>query len=293
MASLSSGNQPVLAETNGQSASTPEPKNPCIVGTKRKAEHETEENKENARPESASKSRKLDVTGKQKIDHTSQARDDEEATKDPKAITEGDTKERREHTPGRDGPIKEEWHLASPDIKPFKGPPGKKVRKTAHEKNEEYKQFIRENEGHMFHELYVCFDKGPNGSPTYDKSGFQLDYYKVADWMKPTPYNKSKVVKGMERTVARMKTESEQMAEIFFEKGEAPTDTMKLSSGNGYWKDRVSKDLNVPWHKITVEHFKEWEKKGFKKARRGEYENPTEEERKRMLRLMNGASLRK
>lgn len=111
--------------------------------------------------------------------------------------------------------------------------------------------------------------------------------------MKPTPYNKSKVVKGMERTVARMKTESEQMAEIFFEKGEAPTDTMKLSSGNGYWKDRVSKDLNVPWHKITVEHFKEWEKKGFKKARRGEYENPTEEERKRMLRLMNGASLRK
>lgn len=90
-----------------------------------------------------------------------------------------------------------------------------------------------------------------------------------------------------------MKTESEQMAEIFFEKGEAPTDSFKLSLGKDYWKDRVSKDLNVPWHKITVEHFKEWEKKGFRKARRGEYENPTEEERKRMLRLMNGASLRK
>ena len=51
--------------------------------------------------------------------------------------------------------------------------------------------------------------------------------------------------------------------------------------------------MNVPWHKIEVEHFKEWEQKGFKRASRGEYENFSEEERKRMLRLMSGASLRK
>jgi hypothetical protein len=57
--------------------------------------------------------------------------------------------------------------------------------------------------------------------------------------------------------------------------------------------NRVSKDLNVPWHKIEVEHFQEWEKRGFKKARKGEYGNPSVEERKRMLRLMSGASLRK
>lgn len=131
---------------------TPDYKQSCVIGSKRKAEDEAEQNKENARPESASKSRKLEVSGKEKIDNTSQARDDEEATRDPKIITEGDTEETREHTPGRDGPIKEERRSASPDIKPFKGPPGKKVRKTAHEKNEEYKQFIRENEGHMFHE---------------------------------------------------------------------------------------------------------------------------------------------
>jgi hypothetical protein len=57
--------------------------------------------------------------------------------------------------------------------------------------------------------------------------------------------------------------------------------------------NRVSKDLNVPWHKIEIEHFHKWEKRGFKKARKGEYENPSVEERKRMLRLMSGASLRK
>jgi hypothetical protein len=37
-----------------------------------------------------------------------------------------------ERTPGRVGPIKEERFDVSPDIKPFKGPPGKKVRKTAY-----------------------------------------------------------------------------------------------------------------------------------------------------------------
>jgi len=57
-----------------------------------------------------------------------------------------------ERTPGRVGPIKEEKFDVKPDIKPFKGPPGKKVRKTAWEKEEEYKQFALENEDHVFHE---------------------------------------------------------------------------------------------------------------------------------------------
>lgn len=57
-----------------------------------------------------------------------------------------------ERTPGRDGPIKSERSCADPDIKPFKGPPGKKVRKTRREKEDEYTQFAFENEGHTFHE---------------------------------------------------------------------------------------------------------------------------------------------
>lgn len=85
------------------------------------------------------------------------------------------------------------------------------------------------------------------------------------------------------------------MAIIFFEQGEAPAECLEsgMSGGREYWKDRVSKDLGLPWHKVGVEEFREWEKRGFKKARRGEYEEFWEAERRRMMRLMSGASLRK
>ncbi|KAM0543653.1 hypothetical protein ACHAO7_009275 [Fusarium culmorum] len=38
---------------------------------------------------------------------------------------------------------------------------------------------------YTFYDLHKCHQKGPNGSPTYDSAGFQLDYKKVKDWMKP------------------------------------------------------------------------------------------------------------
>lgn len=142
-----------------------------------------------------------------------------------------------------------------------------------------------------FCRLYVCFDKGPNGSPTYDKAGFELDYNKVANWMRPKPYNKNSMVRGMEKTIEKRIREEKRMAEIFFEKGEAPIDSSYRFAD--YWKDRVSKDLNVPWHKIGVEHFEQWEKSGFKKARKGEYENFSEPEKERMRRLHEGCTLRK
>lgn len=78
--------------------------------------------------------------------------------------------------------------------------------------------------------------------------------------------------------------DEKQMASILFEEDAAP-------SGRNYanaWKDRVSKDLCVPWHKIGVQHFLEWEKRGFLKAKKGEYENFTEEERARLSRLLDG-----
>lgn len=223
--------------------------------------------------------------------------------------------EELERTPGRLGPIKPKDFSVTPDIKPFKGPKGKKVRKTAHEKNEEYTQFIRENESHCFHQyvslqpasfgdrslmntnsknyrLYVCFDKGPNGSPTYDKSGFELDYDKVAEWMRPKPYNKGAMVRSMDRAVDKSCRDGRSMAEIFFEKGAVPSEA-EYSGAKNHWKDRVSKDLNIPFHKIGVEEFEEWEKKGFKKARKGEYENFSKAEEERITRLISSASLRK
>ena len=62
-----------------------------------------------------------------------------------------------EKTPGRVGPIKPTLFSAEPDIKPFKGPRGKKVRKTWQEKEDEYAQFARENEDHCFHEFVIPF----------------------------------------------------------------------------------------------------------------------------------------
>lgn len=38
---------------------------------------------------------------------------------------------------------------------------------------------------YSFYDLHRCHRKGPDGSPTYDSAGFQLDYEKVAKWMKP------------------------------------------------------------------------------------------------------------
>jgi hypothetical protein len=100
------------------------------------------------------------------------------------------------------------------------------------------------------------------------------------------------MIRGMDHAVNKSQDDAKKMAAIFFEEGEAP-ENPERGDGKDYWKDRVSKDLNVPWHKIEVEHFKEWEKKGFKKARKGEYDTHSDAERKRMTRLHSGCNLRK
>jgi hypothetical protein len=255
-----SGGKPTLAERN---------KVPIIGEKKRKADaaglekKEEEQYKENAPPLTPPKSK-------------------------PEIL------EYNPNTPGRLGPIKKDDFSLRPNIESFKGPKGAKVRKTWQEKRDEYAQFARDNEGHCLHELYVCYDKGPDGSPTYDKSGFQLDYDKVKEWMKPRPYNKKKMMRSMDRALAKAQTEEEKMKAIFFEKGEAPEEHTHPFVTSA-WKDRVSRDLQIPWHKVGVEEFEMWEKKGFKKARRGEYrfEDFTQEEKDRLSRLSSGCLLRK
>jgi hypothetical protein len=108
--------------------------------------------------------------------------------------------------------------------------------------------------------------------------------------MRPKPYNKSAMINGMNKAADKRVQEEIKKAEIFFKKGEAPNWPYEHAD---HWRDRASKDLNVPWHKIEVEHFEQWEKKGFPKARKGEYETFTKEENERMMRMMEGASLRK
>ncbi|KAH6683964.1 hypothetical protein B0J14DRAFT_571775 [Halenospora varia] len=200
----------------------------------------------------------------------------------------------RPSTPGRVGPVLPTTFDQDYKIAPFKGPKGHKVRKTPEEKEEEYKQHVLADPTHCFHELHICFEKGPKGSPTCDKSGFELDFRKVASWMKPSVYNKAAMVRGMEEALSSDEEEEYKLRDIFFELGAQPEgDYYEWSRNADFWKDRVSKDLQIPWHHIGVKEFQMWEKKGFQKAKKGEYQNPTQEERERMDILQDGCTLRK
>ncbi|CAM1508857.1 Fc.00g025960.m01.CDS01 [Cosmosporella sp. VM-42] len=146
---------------------------------------------------------------------------------------------------------------------------------------------------YTFHDLHVCHKKGRNGSPTYDDAGFQLDWKKVDDWMKPRAYSKRRAVNGMNRALQEAERESTAMNKIFFKDGKGPEGMLGGEMDN-YIKDHVSKDLGKPWHQIDKESLSEWEQKGFAKVDANTWwREPNAEERKRMLKMMGGASLRK
>jgi hypothetical protein len=95
--------------------------------------------------------------------------------------------------------------------------------------------------------LYKCHDKGREGSPTYDGAGFELDWEKVNNWMDVQRYNKSRMVRDMEKAVDQAKSEEQKMFELFF------TTVWNDDRGSGtivkdYVTDKVSKDLSIPWH---------------------------------------------
>ncbi|OBW64789.1 MAG: Adenine nucleotide alpha hydrolases-like protein [Aureobasidium pullulans] len=144
-----------------------------------------------------------------------------------------------------------------------------------------------------FHDLHKCLDKGPNGSPTADNAGFQLDYEKVQDWDRPQPYNKRAMIRGMDRAVDKARSEEDQIFDVFFVDGERPDDNASHIAKD-YVKDLISKDLNVPWHQINPDHAKQWEKQGFKKVVfKDWWKEPTQEERRRFSNMLKGAALRK
>jgi hypothetical protein len=198
-------------------------------------------------------------------------------------------------TPGRikrprfeNSELSEDWkrkfYIPEPDK-----PPG---RLNAVQKDILYEKKALLDPSDMFHHLYVCHKKGPNGSPTYDSAGFELDWHKVDRWMKPQPYNKNAMVKGMERAVDKAVKDNRKMYEIFFEDGKPPSVHDHIY-GN-YMKDHVSKDLGIPFHQITPAYFQEWEQKGFTKAKaKLWWHEPNDVEKQRMLKMQIGCSLRK
>lgn len=131
-----------------------------------------------------------------------------------------------------------------------------------------------------------CLNKGPNGSPTYDSLGYELDYHAIAAASRrPRARSGKKYMEMLERG----QNEDDRKAELMgMNRNEVSAFSMMA------WDDRVSRDLGIPYHKVQMEHFEEWYEKGFR-AQPGEFnsKNITPEEDKRILKLAVGSAFRK
>jgi hypothetical protein len=120
-----------------------------------------------------------------------------------------------------------------------------------------------------------------------------MNYDKVAHWMAPTYKRKGYMwdyFGGLEEQTRIRR----RMAAIFFEtKKAAPKHREVLLQNVYYWQDRVSKDLEIPLHKVRPKKFEIWGERGFPKAKKEEYQDPAQEEKERMEKLRHGANLRK
>lgn len=161
------------------------------------------------------------------------------------------------------------------------------------QEDELYREKARKDPAHGFHHLYVCYDRGPNGPPTYDTAGFRLDYNKVVDWFKPVRYNKKRMINGMDRALARGQSLDEHIIQAFFEDFEAAKEKMRGHPIHmSLVKDTISKDLGIPLHKIDHEEINLWEQKGFTKHKVEDWVSYSDEDKKRDLKMMQGSKLR-
>lgn len=177
-------------------------------------------------------------------------------------------------------------------------PPKPKRKPRGAEADEFFKQTTLLDPSAIFHDSYVCEKRGPHGPPTYDTAGFQLDYEKIIEHLKPQYYSKSRAVGGMQRALARGEREAREIAEAFFV--EHKTDRPNGNGSAGYTaivdyvRDHISKDLGIPWHQVGVPQAREWRRRGFPPKNFSEWWwEPTKEERRRMLKMMQGSRFRK
>ncbi|KAF5588845.1 adenine nucleotide alpha hydrolases [Fusarium pseudocircinatum] len=123
-----------------------------------------------------------------------------------------------------------------------------------------------------FYDLHRCHRKGPDGSPTYDSAGFQLDYEKVA----------------------KVEEETKKIYDCFFIDGRGPEGEDGSIQVMDQIKDQVFKDLGVPWHQIDPKQLKKWKDQGFAKVDAAKWwHRPNQVERDRFMKMLEGASLRK
>ncbi|OCL06374.1 hypothetical protein AOQ84DRAFT_321525 [Glonium stellatum] len=131
-----------------------------------------------------------------------------------------------------------------------------------------------------------CFRKGPNGSPTYDRLGYELDYHAIAA-SRRRPRKRSG--KKYDEMLERSQNEEKRKAMIM---GMDQKDVSALSLMA--WNDRISRDLGIPYHKVEMKHFEEWYAKGLR-AQPGEFraKNISPEEQERINNLALGSAFRK
>lgn len=131
-----------------------------------------------------------------------------------------------------------------------------------------------------------CLNKGPNGSPTYDSLGYELDYHAIAaSTRRPRARSGKKYMEMLERE----RNEGDRKTELMgMNRNEVSAFSMMA------WDDRVSRDLGIPYHKVKMEHYEEWYEKGFR-AQPGEFnaKNITPEEKERINKLAVGSAFRK
>ncbi|KAF2665947.1 hypothetical protein BT63DRAFT_427736 [Microthyrium microscopicum] len=165
---------------------------------------------------------------------------------------------------------------------------------------------------HHNYDLYACHRKGRDGSPSYDNAGYQLDWEKVDGWMKSDKKVSEMRFDNGKKTIAeqdrmnreerwaysqnRLDTDNREMEYIFFSRGlpNAP-----VSDYEFYMRDRVSKDLGVPYHQVTIKTFQRWERRLERKMidkpdwKRWWRRDPSDEDKAREHRMRMNAHLRK
>ena len=128
--------------------------------------------------------------------------------------------------------------------------------------------------------------RGPYGPPVYDEMGFELDYEKCRGGrIMPS---KQTILNRQDRMMERLEREDKAKACIMGWKVEQVTGCY-----HGALEDQISRDLHIPFHKVTVDSFEEWKKKGFNADPKDfDRENLSKEEIERLNHLTGGSALR-
>jgi hypothetical protein len=131
--------------------------------------------------------------------------------------------------------------------------------------------------------------RGPHGRPIYDTQGFELDYDKVLKSMKPISKS-SRLGKNYMKMLEKDQADNREIETIM----QLPENKFSGSSVRGAVQDRVARDLDIPWHKVDISHYRRWKELGFKADPEDfKLENISEAERGRLQELACGSALRK